>query len=275
MRHYEIVLLVHPSRSEQVPAMLHRYKDMVRSAKGRVHRVEDWGRRRLAYMISEVHKAHYVMLNVECGIDTLRELERNFKFNDSVVRSMVVRRERIETGQSAMALAKAEEDRQDAEKQARAERDAAKPRDYGAKTAAAGAAARSSDSAAKSPPNASPGTAPGAQPAGGGGSGGTAAVATGNADAVGAADAADSGAGAGDSGGTAEGSGGTAAVATDAAGVAVSTGAAGAADAADAAVSTGATDATSATDAANAGDNAGADAAATTTATEVAQPEKS
>ena len=122
MRHYEIVLLVHPSRSEQVPAMLHRYKDMVRAAKGRVHRVEDWGRRRLAYMISEVHKAHYVMMNVECELDTLRELERNFKFNDSVVRSMVVRRARAETGQSAMAKAKAEEDRIEAEKAARAER---------------------------------------------------------------------------------------------------------------------------------------------------------
>ena len=125
MRHYEIVLLVHPSRSEQVPAMLHRYKDMVRAAKGRVHRVEDWGRRRLAYMISEVHKAHYVMMNVECELDTLRELERNFKFNDSVVRSMVIRRTRAETGQSAMAKAKAEEDRLEAEKAARAEREAA------------------------------------------------------------------------------------------------------------------------------------------------------
>ena len=152
MRHYEIVLLVHPSRSEQVPAMLHRYKDMVRAAKGRVHRVEDWGRRRLAYMISEVHKAHYVMMNVECELDTLRELERNFKFNDSVVRSMVIRRTRAETGQSAMAKAKAEEDRLEAEKAARAEREAAAGDEDApsAKMPSENAADASADAAAKS-----------------------------------------------------------------------------------------------------------------------------
>ena len=148
MRHYEIVLLVHPSRSEQVPAMLHRYKDMVRAAKGRVHRVEDWGRRRLAYMISEVHKAHYVMMNVECELDTLRELERNFKFNDSVVRSMVIRRARAETGQSAMAKAKAEEDRLEAEKAARAEREAAA--EHADAPSAETSADTSADAAAKS-----------------------------------------------------------------------------------------------------------------------------
>ncbi|MDD9858296.1 MAG: 30S ribosomal protein S6 [Gammaproteobacteria bacterium] len=118
MRHYEIVLLVHPDQSEQVPAMLERYQEMVTSGAGRVHRVEDWGRRRLAYMINEVYKAHYILLNVECGLETLRELERNFKFNDSIVRSLVIRRTRAVTEQSALARAKAEEDRIEAEKQA-------------------------------------------------------------------------------------------------------------------------------------------------------------
>ena len=117
MRHYEIVLLIHPDQSEQVPAMLGRYRDMVTTEKGLVHRVEDWGRRRLAYMINEVHKAHYVLFNVECSLDTLRELEKNFKFNDSILRSLVLRRERVITEQSALAKAKAEEDRIEAEKE--------------------------------------------------------------------------------------------------------------------------------------------------------------
>ena len=118
MRHYEIVLLIHPDQSEQVPAMLERYRDMVTAGKGLVHRTEDWGRRRLAYMISDVHKAHYVMLNVECDLETLRELEKNFKFNDSIVRNLVIRRARAVTEQSALAKVKAEEERMDAEKQA-------------------------------------------------------------------------------------------------------------------------------------------------------------
>jgi len=92
MRHYEIVLMVHPAQSEQVPGMLERYQGMVTSAGGRVHRVEDWGRRRLAYMIDEVHKAHYLLLNIECGLDALRAMERHFKFNDSIIRSLVIRR---------------------------------------------------------------------------------------------------------------------------------------------------------------------------------------
>lgn len=117
MRHYEIVLLVHPGQSEQVPAMIDRYKNMVTSERGQVHRVEDWGRRRLAYMIDEVHKAHYVMLNVECSLETLRELEKNFRFNDSIIRNLVIRRDQAIIEQSAMATAKAEEDRLEATKQ--------------------------------------------------------------------------------------------------------------------------------------------------------------
>ena len=114
MRHYEIVLLVHPDQSEQVPAMLERYKEMVKSDKGKIHRSEDWGRRRLAFTINEVHKAHYAMLNVECELATLRELEKNFKFNDSIIRNLVIRMDAAVTEQSALAKARAEEEREEA-----------------------------------------------------------------------------------------------------------------------------------------------------------------
>ncbi len=118
MRHYEIVLLVHPDQSEQVPGMLARYQELVGAESGRVHRVEDWGRRRLAYMINNVHKAHYLLLNIECSQEALRELEKNFKFNDSILRHLVIRRDQAISEPSAMARAKAEEDRIEAEKQA-------------------------------------------------------------------------------------------------------------------------------------------------------------
>lgn len=117
MRHYEIVVLVHPGQSEQVPAMLERYEALITGQKGRVHRVEDWGRRRLAYSINDLHKAHYIMLNVECDLTVLRELEKSFKFSDSVLRSLVIRRAAAITEESAMAKAKSEEDRQEAERE--------------------------------------------------------------------------------------------------------------------------------------------------------------
>ena len=118
MRHYEIVFLVHPDQSEQVPAMVDRFKDMVTSGDGKIHRVEDWGRRRLAYMINDIHKAHYIMINIECGLDVLRDIERNFKFNDSVLRHLVIRRKRAITEESSMARAKTREDAADAAKDA-------------------------------------------------------------------------------------------------------------------------------------------------------------
>ena len=121
MRHYEIVFLVHPDQSEQVPAMIDRYKEMVDSGKGSVHRVEDWGRRRLAYMINDVHKAHYVMINIECELETLSDIERNFKFNDSILRHLVVRRKTAITEESAMAKAKAREDEADAARDTRSQ----------------------------------------------------------------------------------------------------------------------------------------------------------
>lgn len=108
MRHYEVVFLVHPDQSEQVPAMIERYRSLIESGKGAIHRLEDWGRRQLAYPISKVHKAHYVLMNIECGQDTLRELESAFKFNDAVLRSLVIKREAPVTTPSPLVKEKEE-----------------------------------------------------------------------------------------------------------------------------------------------------------------------
>ncbi|MBF7053996.1 MULTISPECIES: 30S ribosomal protein S6 [Halomonas] len=91
MRHYEIVFMVHPDQSEQVPAMVERYTGLVTENGGTVHRLEDWGRRHLAYPINKIHKAHYVLMNVECSGETLDEIENIFRFNDAIIRSLVVR----------------------------------------------------------------------------------------------------------------------------------------------------------------------------------------
>jgi len=109
MRHYEIVFLVHPDQSEQVPAMIERYKGLIATDGGKVHRLEDWGRRQLAYAIDNVHKAHYVLMNIECSAKALAELEDNFRYNDAVIRNMILRRDEAVTGQSEML--KAEENR--------------------------------------------------------------------------------------------------------------------------------------------------------------------
>jgi small subunit ribosomal protein S6 len=90
MRHYEIVFVVHPDQSEQVPGMIERYRGLVSSKGGRVHRLEDWGRRQLAYPIQKIHKAHYVLMNIECDQETLDELDHAFRFNDAVIRHLVV-----------------------------------------------------------------------------------------------------------------------------------------------------------------------------------------
>lgn len=96
MRHYEIMLLVHPDQSSQVPAMVERYQGMITKSGGQVHRYEDWGRRQLAYPINKVHKAHYVLMNIECNQDVLNELENAFRYNDAIIRKLVlVRREAI------------------------------------------------------------------------------------------------------------------------------------------------------------------------------------
>jgi small subunit ribosomal protein S6 len=102
MRHYEIVLLIHPDQSEQVPAMLERYKTSITAAGGQIHRLEDWGRRQLAYQINKLAKAHYLCLNIECSKDSLVELETAFKFNDAVLRHLTVLKDKAETGPSIM-----------------------------------------------------------------------------------------------------------------------------------------------------------------------------
>ncbi len=102
MRHYEIILLIHPDQSEQVPAMLERYKALVTAANGKVHRVEDWGRRQLAYMINKLAKAHYLCVNIECTPATLTELETGFRFNDAVLRHLTVAKTKADTAPSNM-----------------------------------------------------------------------------------------------------------------------------------------------------------------------------
>ena len=118
MRHYEIVLLIHPDQSEQVPAMLERYRGVVTNGGGKVHRVEDWGRRQLAYMIQKLAKAHYLCLNIECSNEVLGELETGFRFNDAVLRHLTVAREKAETAPSVMMKAvEREESRKAAQQQ--------------------------------------------------------------------------------------------------------------------------------------------------------------
>ncbi|MFT3804641.1 MAG: 30S ribosomal protein S6 [Burkholderiaceae bacterium] len=102
MRHYEIVFIVHPDQSEQVPAMIERYKSLIEAQQGKIHRVEDWGRRQLAFPIQKVGKAHYVLLNIECNKPTLDELEHAFRFNDAVMRHLTVSMKKAETGPSPM-----------------------------------------------------------------------------------------------------------------------------------------------------------------------------
>lgn len=108
MRHYEIVFIVHPDQSEQVPAMIERYQAQITASGGRVHRLEDWGRRQLAYPIQKIHKAHYLLMNIECGQEALDELEHGFKFNDAVLRHLtIVRKEAVTTPSVMMKEEKA------------------------------------------------------------------------------------------------------------------------------------------------------------------------
>ncbi len=111
MRHYEICFLVHPDQSEQVPAMLERYRNMIEERAGSIHRLEDWGRRQLTYPIAKLHKAHYVLMNIECDSEALRELESLFRFNDAVLRHLTIRRQNAITEQSELLKAKEEKDR--------------------------------------------------------------------------------------------------------------------------------------------------------------------
>jgi small subunit ribosomal protein S6 len=127
MRHYEIVFLVHPDQSEQVPAMVERYRSTIESGGGTIHRLEDWGRRQLAYPIQKLHKAHYVLMNIECETETLEELTSAFRFNDAVIRNMVMTRKGPVTEPSLLAKKaeeKRERERQEAAPADKKERDA-------------------------------------------------------------------------------------------------------------------------------------------------------
>ncbi|WP_026879078.1 30S ribosomal protein S6 [Ignatzschineria larvae DSM 13226] len=103
MRHYEVVFLVHPDQSEQVPAMVERYKAIVTDNGGAIHRLEDWGRRQLAYPIQKIHKAHYILMNIECGKEALAELQSAFRFNDAVIRDLIINKEEAITEVSAIS----------------------------------------------------------------------------------------------------------------------------------------------------------------------------
>ena len=102
MRHYEVVFLVHPDQSDQVPAMVKKYAGIITSGGGKIHREEDWGRRQLAYPINKIHKAHYILMNIECGKEVIEELSSNFKFNDAVLRNMVLKRKNATTEKSSI-----------------------------------------------------------------------------------------------------------------------------------------------------------------------------
>jgi len=137
MRHYEICFLVHPDQSEQVPAMLERYRSLIEEKKGSIHRLEDWGRRQLAYPVAKLHKAHYVLMNVECDGDTLTELESVFRFNDAVLRHLTIRKQDAVTEQSEMLKVKEEKDRSSRDQGERRRPPAdAKPAETAAKTEA-------------------------------------------------------------------------------------------------------------------------------------------
>lgn len=103
MRHYEIVLLVHPDQSDQVVGMVERYLTQIKESGGQIHRLEDWGRRQLAYPINKIHKAHYILMNVECAQPTLDELEELFRYNDAIIRSLIIRRDAAITEESLLA----------------------------------------------------------------------------------------------------------------------------------------------------------------------------
>ena len=125
MRHYEIVFLVHPDQSEQVPAMVEKYQGIVTGSEGTVHRSEDWGRRQLAHPINKVHKAHYVLMNVECEQPALDEIKGAFRFNDAVLRNLIIARDKAVTEASPMAVAVAEEKAKEREAQERRDAKAA------------------------------------------------------------------------------------------------------------------------------------------------------
>ena len=121
MRHYEIVFMVHPDQSDQVPAMIERYRALIEEDGGQVHRLEDWGRRQLAYPINKIHKAHYILMNVECSQPVLEEIQSAFRFNDAVIRNLIIQRDGPDTEPSP--LLKARDERPDREERSHRDRD--------------------------------------------------------------------------------------------------------------------------------------------------------
>ena len=136
MNHYEIILLFHPDQSEQVPAMMERYTNAVTERGGSVHRFEDWGRRQLAYSINDLHKAHYILWNIECSVEVLDELTTTFRFNDAVLRNMVIKRKDAATEISPIKAAESRQDRDRSER--RRDRDAEQSEEGDVETAEAG-----------------------------------------------------------------------------------------------------------------------------------------
>lgn len=125
MRHYEVVFLVHPDQSDQVPGMIERYGALIERGSGVIHRIEDWGRRQLAFPIAKIHKAHYVLFNIEVNADTLAELESAFRFNDAVIRNMVIRRKAPVTGNSKIYEEELREQEKEREREQRREEESA------------------------------------------------------------------------------------------------------------------------------------------------------
>jgi small subunit ribosomal protein S6 len=149
MRHYEIVFLVHPDQSEQVPAMVEKYQGMVTESGGTIHRSEDWGRRQLAHPINKIHKAHYALLNVECDFPVIEEIKTAFKFNDAVLRNLVIVRDDAVVEASPMAVAVAEEKAK--EKEAQQRRDAKAVSEAAMRTEAAAKEAADAEAADAAP----------------------------------------------------------------------------------------------------------------------------
>lgn len=128
MRHYEVVFLVHPDQSDQVPGMIERYQSLIERGEGKVHRLEDWGRRQLTFPIHKIHKAHYIMMNIEVDGDTLSELESAFRFNDAVIRNMIIKRKAAVTGHSKIFEEELREQEKEKEREQRREQEYAERR---------------------------------------------------------------------------------------------------------------------------------------------------
>ena len=147
MRHYEVVFLVHPDQSDQVPGMVERYREMIERGNGVVHRLEDWGRRQLTFPVAKIHKAHYIMMNVEVEGETLAELESAFRFNDAVIRNMIIKRKAAVTGNSKIYEEELREQEKDREREQRREQEYAERRAQAAASSAAAESEAETDSA--------------------------------------------------------------------------------------------------------------------------------